>query len=489
MPTFYENFKFFPNKLQSGRAPTVEIKLTGVATVFPSVQPVSIKKDCLQESGIFEDGDISQSGSTHSDCTALFKATDNKASQTDLACSKSPELSAELWKLSEIQKRIQSDSKSPYTFCVTDCITFYEERLQQLQEKLSIYESRGDNRDRLLNKRLEKELLLSYEIRGLKETIAKLEERNLALEEERCEFEEAENDSRLQCQRLELQLLEQAETKVQLEMENEKLQQSIREARRRAGRGGDLACKISNLQSELEEMRNKASQDQQVLKDMEMQLEEKEEKMGALLNMKLNVPAASAKVITRQLGLDFCGDDYYGGESTEKELRERIDTLEKTNQAFIKALSDSDQIWATQEEEYKDHIAKLEKSYEEKLEHANQEIDQLHSQLQQISAKLKIAEHKLLEMDGIEVSNEVLRSQVEILSAEIISKDELIKQLDFDIAASIEKIKTLGLELENEKKMSDARVRLETELMAQREMECQQKVFFFKIFTQSCEVI
>lgn len=118
-----------------------------------------------------------------------------------MACSKTPELSAELWKLSEIQKRIQSESKSPYAFCVTDYITFYEERLLQLQEKLSIYESRGDNRDRLLNKRLEKELSLSYEIRGLKETIAKLEERNLALEEERCEFEEAENDARLQCQR------------------------------------------------------------------------------------------------------------------------------------------------------------------------------------------------------------------------------------------------------------------------------------------------
>lgn len=275
---------------------------------------------------------------------------------------------------------------------------------------------------------------------------------------------------------MELQLLEQSETKVQLEMEIEKLQLSMREARRRGGRG-DLTCKITQLQSELEELRNKASLDQQVLKNMEAQLEEKEEKMGALLKMKLSVTAADAKVITKQLGLDFPNDDRGDGQNSEKALRERIDTLEKTNQAFIKALSDSDQIWATQEEEYKDRIAKLEKSYQQQLENANQEINQIQSHADQISVKLKIAEHKLLQMDGLEVSNQVLRSQMEILTAEIITKDELIKKLEFDNEATLEKIKTLGLELENEKKVSDSRVRLEAEL--------EQKVFLHLEFISS----
>lgn len=132
-------------------------KLTGVATVFSSGSEPrrDHNKECLQESGVFEDGEVSYGANDEVTCSVLAK----------------------------------------------DAIAFYEARLSQLQDKLDIYETCGEERERLLQKRMEKELFLAYEVRRLNQQLTCLSRRNRRLEEERCEFEEAENDSRLECQR------------------------------------------------------------------------------------------------------------------------------------------------------------------------------------------------------------------------------------------------------------------------------------------------
>jgi uncharacterized coiled-coil protein SlyX len=75
------------------------------------------------------------------------------------------------------------------------------ERLEALESRLSVYESSGDAQVKHLSARLEKETLLRAQVRHLHERLEKLEEENARLEEERCELEEAENDTRLRCQK------------------------------------------------------------------------------------------------------------------------------------------------------------------------------------------------------------------------------------------------------------------------------------------------
>lgn len=189
--------------------------------------------ECLQESGIFED----------SDCTTESAITPSKLSkgcQTEFALDKtlleflnsscnlllsksegfagqklSDDLSTEISKLSVIQKCIQQKTVLPTlkgSYAVVTCphsksVLFYESRLTQLEDKLKIYESSEDTKDNLLAKRLEKEIQLAHKVQELTERIASLELTNQRLEEEKCEFEEAENDTRFQCQRYFFKLL------------------------------------------------------------------------------------------------------------------------------------------------------------------------------------------------------------------------------------------------------------------------------------------
>lgn len=183
--------------------------------------------ECLQESGIFEDSEPPSESAIlptkqtrgcqtesildktlldfiDSSCDLLL--TRNRSCQ-DQKCS--DDLSTEISKLSVIQKRIQQKTTSPtpkrshtvFTCPHTNSVLFYEERLAQLEDKLKIYESSGDTKDHLLAKRLEKEIELACRVKELTEKVATLEVTNRRLEEEKCEFEEAENDARFQCQR------------------------------------------------------------------------------------------------------------------------------------------------------------------------------------------------------------------------------------------------------------------------------------------------
>jgi hypothetical protein len=64
-----------------------------------------------------------------------------------------------------------------------------------------VYESSGDMQMRLLAERLQKEVALSAQVKDLTARVQHLVTENRLLEEEKCEFEEAENDTRLKCQK------------------------------------------------------------------------------------------------------------------------------------------------------------------------------------------------------------------------------------------------------------------------------------------------
>jgi len=67
--------------------------------------------------------------------------------------------------------------------------------------QVRIYESSGDPQARLLSERLQKEVRLSAQVKELSAKVQQLVADNRCLEEEKCEMEEAENDTRLRCQK------------------------------------------------------------------------------------------------------------------------------------------------------------------------------------------------------------------------------------------------------------------------------------------------
>jgi len=67
--------------------------------------------------------------------------------------------------------------------------------------QVRIYESSGDLQARLLAERLQKEVSLSAQVKQLSARVQQLISKNRCLEEEKCEMEEAENDTRLRCQK------------------------------------------------------------------------------------------------------------------------------------------------------------------------------------------------------------------------------------------------------------------------------------------------
>jgi hypothetical protein len=64
-----------------------------------------------------------------------------------------------------------------------------------------VYESSGEPQTHLLAERLQKEIHLSTQVKELSTKVQHLITENKRLEEEKCELEEAENDTRLKCQK------------------------------------------------------------------------------------------------------------------------------------------------------------------------------------------------------------------------------------------------------------------------------------------------
>lgn len=148
--------------------------------------------DCLQESGIFEE-DI------YSESVSEATQTENPAGKTIDVLS--TDLTEELRKLSRIREKIEERKVPLVDDRVAKELSFYKEHWRTLERKIEAYECDGDDRAKLLTASIDRESRLSGEMKILYATIDKLKEQNRAIEEEKCEFEEAENDTRLRCQK------------------------------------------------------------------------------------------------------------------------------------------------------------------------------------------------------------------------------------------------------------------------------------------------
>lgn len=165
--------------------------------------------------------------------------------------------------------------------------------------------------------------------------------------------------------RLESKLEQLLDIQIQLETKVA----SLREARKKQ-RSNDL---VVHLQRELQDLRNKSMKDQERLSQLTDQLHEKEDTMVAVLELKLNASVDDTQAMGDELA-----------------LRETIKTLQNTNQAFIKALSHADHIWATCEQDYKQRLTNMEIHYEAKIRRLDLDVKRLSGDLEMAKAKALI---------------------------------------------------------------------------------------------------
>lgn len=158
----------------------------------------------LQESGIFE-GVETETKSTQTDVNESFECTG--------------ELNTEIQRLNSIREKLERQGVRNRTLSVKEegeglecrCVKlgkkhkqYYERRLKFLEGKISIYEAAQDVKEAKLAQRLQKEFLLENRIQELESQLTELQDKYERLEEECCELEEIENDTRLHWQQLEM---------------------------------------------------------------------------------------------------------------------------------------------------------------------------------------------------------------------------------------------------------------------------------------------
>ncbi|XP_075975474.1 uncharacterized protein LOC142976122 isoform X3 [Anticarsia gemmatalis] len=158
----------------------------------------------LQESGIFE-GVETESKSTQTDVNDSFEC--------------SGELNTEIQRLNSIREKLERQGVRNRTLSTKEdgdglecrCVKlgkkhkqYYERRLKFLEGKISIYEAAQDIKEAKLAQRLQKEFLLENRIQELESQLSELQDKYERLEEDCCELEEIENDTRLHWQQLEM---------------------------------------------------------------------------------------------------------------------------------------------------------------------------------------------------------------------------------------------------------------------------------------------
>lgn len=300
----------------------------------------------LQESGVFEE-------------QMVF----NQATQTDefsLPERPSGELTAEIQKLNKFRERIEEvvgHNKSAGLLSPDQRkLEYYKERTEILESKLVIYESSDDIKLRKLHERLQREVQLDSLSKQLQQQISELESANQILEEERCEFEEAENDTRLKFQRLEVDFEMVTQRNVELEMSEEALQLKLQEAKNQLAIFED---KVRQLEWRIEEL-TKVNSTQQL---EENPLDESE---------------------LRQQLMDM--------HKREQTMQQTLDELKR---AYNETLENADNVWAEMENEYKTKLKQCEMN-ELGLQSKLQQLDE------RIERDSQFAQERVLQMEELE---------------------------------------------------------------------------------------
>lgn len=311
----------------------------------------------LQESGVFESDSV--------DICSQY-------TQTEPDDSLSPpvgELCAEIRKLNEFREKIEeSVSKDPVpvvlssNLCDQKKLAYYRDRLEVLEKKLAVYESSGDQQIKKLADRLQREVQLEFLVKDYEQQIKLLSEDNSRLEEERCELEEVENDTRLKLQRLEIDLEILGQRNLELEMSKEAAHAKLQEFRQSYNSLQDSVAahqkEISNLESREKDYKNSLN----LIKTA----------MPAILLF--NSFIVNGRYLSDDRGKGTMDSDLrkctcHEAEKNayeariklqqlmarEKELTQNITEL---NRAYNETLESADNLWAQMEKDYKDRIDK-----------------------------------------------------------------------------------------------------------------------------------
>lgn len=359
----FNNTSTAPN---GGGVEPKSISIASIAETFGGM-----KKSCkwgstsLQESGVFVDEMMMSSAGTQTELE-------------DFPCLErtNAELCAEIEKLNKFRQKIEECSGGsrvknpvgvslslPAESCEQRRLQYYVNRLEQLENKVKVYESSGDQQLRHLANRMQREIQLESWVEQLSEKVGKLEDENERLEEERCELEEIENDTRLRLQRMEVDYEVMSQRNSELEMSKNQYQSKYQDAR----------DSIMNL----EELVLKCEERIFVLEETENELNDRIDLVLAFIpvllmynSWQLQEQMAATK---RQFNaINYIPPEhieYY--ESTNGDLQMRLNELmtrekeltqniAELNRAYNETLENADNLWAQMEKEYKDKISKCE---------------------------------------------------------------------------------------------------------------------------------
>jgi chromosome segregation ATPase len=237
-------------------------------------------------------------------------------------------------------------------------LKFYQERMAMLEAKLEVYEATGDNQVKLLSKRLCHEVQLESQVNRLEETLGKMKRKNQELEEDNCELEEIENETRHRWQKLEEDYEVMNQRNSELEMSKSCYQEKYEEAR-------DSVEYLEECLHGSEE-RIKALEVRQ--KELKRRLELSQSFIPAVAlfqmwKMRKMLLPAMIKAPAQPSHIEIPEDHPIHQKIVEMQSRETqlTQTINDLNRAYQETLENADNLWAQMEKEYKDKIANYER--------------------------------------------------------------------------------------------------------------------------------
>ncbi|XP_049534761.1 myosin-10 [Anopheles darlingi] len=315
-------------------------------------------------------------------------------------------------------------------------LQYYVERSETLENKLKVYESSGEQQVRALADRLQRELQLEGWVKELSEKVNQLELENERLEEERCELEEVENDTRLRLQRLEEDLEVMGQRSVELEMSRSSYQSKYQDAKTTIVGLEELVQKYEEKVFLLEESENdlrerieliymfipmlllyNSWQIHEQFRQYQRQQQQRSEECTS--------PSRSTAI--QCLPLERMEESYYesnvssstNGSNSPDDLQTRLSELMKRekeltqniaelNRAYNETLENADNLWAQMEREYKEKIGRCE-----------QEEQTLKAKIAQLEERLtKDSEYASERIAHLEETEHGLKARISRLSKE-----------------------------------------------------------------------
>lgn len=283
------------------------------------------------------------------------------------------ELYAEIEKLNRFRKKVEESSKSTsisptsaQLVSQVDCgdaierrhLKFYQERMAMLEGKLEVYEASGDKQVKLLSQRLSHEVQLEAEVYRLEETVEKLKRKTQLLEEDNCELEEIENETRHRWQRLEEDFEVMNQRNAELDMSKSCYQDKYEEARDNVEyleeclHGSEE--RIKALEARQKELKRRLELSQSFIPAVALFQMWKMKKM--LLPAMIEPPVIPSHI---EIPEDHpIHKKMLEMQARESQLTQNINDL---NRAYQETLENADNLWAQMEKEYKDKITNYER--------------------------------------------------------------------------------------------------------------------------------